>query len=130
MAYDEKLAERVRGAVAKRSRIEEKRMFGGLAFLLGGRMFCGVLDDDLMVRVGPARYAAALSRPNVRPMDFTGRPITGFVYVGARGVKTAASVAKWVREAVDYALTLPRGKRAAAKRPRAKRASVRPRRRL
>lgn len=107
MAYDENLAERIRRAVARRKRVTEKRMFGGLAFLLGGRMFCGVLDDDLVVRVGPARHAAALSRPHARPMDFTGRAITGFVYVGPRGVKSGAALAKWLNEAAEYAMSLP-----------------------
>lgn len=115
MAYDENLAERVRKAVANRKRVTEKRMFGGLAFLLDGRMFCGVLGNDLVVRVGPARHAAALSRPHARPMDFTGRPMTGFIYVDPRGVKTAAALAKWVREAADYVLTLPPGQRGARK---------------
>jgi len=84
-------------------------MFGGSAFLLRGRMCCGILENDLIVRVGPDRYTPALARPHVRPMDFTGRPTTGFVFVGPRGVKTAAALAKWVREAVEYALTLPGG---------------------
>jgi len=116
MAYNEDLAERVRRAVARRKRVTEKRMFGGLAFLLKGRMFCGVLDDDLVVRVGPARYAAALSRPHARPMDFTGRPMTGFVYVGPHGVKTAAALARWLNEAAENALSLPGGKSGPGKR--------------
>lgn len=109
MAYDEKLAGRVRKVLAKREAVTEKKMFGGLAFLLRGRMCCGVLNDELVVRTGPDRHAAALSRPHTRPMDFTGRPLTGFVYVDARGVKTDAALAKWVREAAKYALSLPEG---------------------
>lgn len=116
MAYDEKLAERVRKAMATRKRVTEKKMFGGLAFLLGGRMCCGILGDDLMVRVGPERYAAALTRPHVRPMDFTGKPLSGFVYVGSTGVKTGAALAKWLREATEYAASLPAGKGALKKR--------------
>lgn len=107
MAYDEKLAERVRKVLATRTGVTEKIMFGGLAFLLSGRMCCGVLNEDLVVRTGPERHAAALARPHTRPMDFTGRPLTGFVYVGLRGVKTDAALATWVREAVKYALSLP-----------------------
>lgn len=87
MAYDEKLAERVRKVLATREGVAEKKMLGGLAFLLGGRMCCGVLNDDLVVRVGPKRHAAALDRPHARSTDFTGRPLTGFVYVGPRGVR-------------------------------------------
>jgi TfoX/Sxy family transcriptional regulator of competence genes len=110
MPYNEELAGRVRKSLAAHKRITEKRMFGGLAFLVRGRMCCGVLGDDLVVRVGPEGYAAALSRPHVRPMDFTGRPITGFIFVGPRGVRTAASLAKWLREASEYVLSLRDGK--------------------
>ena len=124
MAYDEKLANRVRRGLAMRKGITEKKMFGGLAFLLGGRMCCGVLNDDLVIRVGPERYAAALSQAHTRPMDFTGRPLTGFVYVGLRGVKTDAALAKWLREATEYALTLPEGKAGAKRRTDRKRASA------
>jgi TfoX/Sxy family transcriptional regulator of competence genes len=116
VAYDEKLAERVRKAMATRKRVTEKKMFGGLAFLLGGRMCCGILNDDLMVRVGPERYAAALARPHVRPMDFTGKPLSGFVYVGSPGVKTGAALVKWLRDAAEYAASLPAGKAAPRKR--------------
>jgi len=73
------------------------------------------LKDDLVVRVGAERYAAALSQPHVRPMDFTGRPITGFVFVGWRGLKTHAALAKWVREALEFASSL-RGKKAGQER--------------
>jgi TfoX/Sxy family transcriptional regulator of competence genes len=66
MAYDELLAERIRRTVGQRSRVSEKKMFGGLAFLLGGKMFCGIVKDDLVVRVGPERYEEALGRPHVR----------------------------------------------------------------
>lgn len=107
MAYDKTLAERVRKILATHNRVTEKKMFGGLAFLLGGRMCCGVLNDDLVVRVGSECHAAALSRPHARPMDFTGRPLTGFVYVGSRGVKTDAALSRWVQEAARYALSLP-----------------------
>lgn len=123
MAYDEKLAGRVRKSLATRKKITEKRMFGGLAFLLGGRMCCGVLNEDLVVRVGPERYATALSRAHTRPMDFTGRPLTGFVYVGWRGVKTDAALAKWVREAAEFALTLPEGKAGPKRRKSERRAN-------
>jgi hypothetical protein len=124
MAYDEKLAERVRRAMAGRRRITERKMFGGLAFLSGGRMCCGVLNDDLVVRVGPQRHAVALSRPHVRPMDFTGKPLSGFVYVGSPGIKTGAALAKWLREATEYAATLPAGKGGPKKRTSSRRARV------
>ena len=85
MAYDEKLADRIRQALGPDDDIEERKMFGGLAFLRAGRMFVGIADDDLMVRVGPDRYEESLGKPHVRPMDFTGRPMTGYVYVAPAG---------------------------------------------
>jgi hypothetical protein len=74
MSYDEKLAQRVRKILAARSDVAEKKMFGGLAFMLRGRMFCGVIKEDLVVRVGPHQHEVALQQPHARPMDFTGRP--------------------------------------------------------
>ena len=107
MAFDEKLADRVRGALAGRRDVTERRMFGGLAFLLDGKMFCGVQGGELMVRVGPERHQAALGRPHVRPMDFTGRPMKGYVYVAAPGVKTRKAVARWADEAARFVSGLP-----------------------
>ena len=81
MMYSEVLAARVRTSLAGQNGLEEKRMFGGLTFMVNGNMCCGVLNDYLVVRVGPDRFADALSRPHARPMDFTGRPLKGMVYV-------------------------------------------------
>ena len=106
MAYDEKLADRIRQAVGPRADVAEKKMFGGVAFLLGGKMFCGIVKDDLMVRVGPERYEAALSEANVRPMDFTGRPMNGYVYVGPGGSRTEKAIAKWVERGRAFVATL------------------------
>jgi TfoX/Sxy family transcriptional regulator of competence genes len=113
MSYDEKLAERVRRCLPPGGDVVEKKMFGGLAFLLAGKMFVGVSDADLMVRVGPDAYEAALSRPHVRPMDFTGRPLTGYVFVGAAGSRTDASVAAWVTQSLAFVRTLPTGNKKA-----------------
>jgi TfoX/Sxy family transcriptional regulator of competence genes len=107
MAYDEELAERVRRALQGRTGVVEKKMFGGLAFLISGSMACGVTAADLMIRVGPERYEAALSRPHVRLMDFTGRPLRGLVYIAAKGVQTDASLASWIAEAVEVATSTP-----------------------
>jgi hypothetical protein len=82
-------------------------MFGGLTFLVRGHMCCGVVGDDLVVRVGPERYADAVSRPGARPMDFTGRSLKGFVYVGPTGYVTDRTLAKWVRLATEYVSSLP-----------------------
>lgn len=106
MAFDEKLAHRIRRAVGPRPDVIEKKMFGGLAFLLGGKMFVGIVSDDLMVRVGPDGYAAALDEAHVRPMDFTGRPMRGYVFVGPGGSKTQVMVAKWVERGAAFVDTL------------------------
>lgn len=99
-------------------------MFGGLALLLGGKMFCGIVKDDLMVRVGPERYAAALAEPHVRPMDFTGRPMEGYVYVALAGAKTDNAVRKWVDQGAAFVATLEGGAVNKRAKPRARKASV------
>ena len=106
MAYDHELAERIRRALEGRSDITEKAMFGGLAFLLGGKMFCGIVKRDLMVRVGPDRYEESLALAHVRPMDFTGRPMKGYVYVGAEGCRTHRLVQSWVDKGAAFVATL------------------------
>ena len=106
MAYDAQLAERVRRLLARRKDITEKKMFGGLAFLLRGKMCCGVLQEDLVVRVGPERYAAAVAAPHARPMDFTGRPLRGFLFVAAAGYKTDAALRKWLQQAIEFASSI------------------------
>jgi TfoX/Sxy family transcriptional regulator of competence genes len=82
-------------------------MFGGVAFLLNGNLCCGVLQDELIVRVGPERHAAALQRPHARPFDITGRPMKGWVIVEAEGCESDKDFARWVRQGVDFALSLP-----------------------
>lgn len=107
MAYDEKLASRVRRRLAARPELDEKRMFGGICFLLGGHMCCGVQGDDLMVRVQPEAYASTLARPGARPMDFTGRPLRGLVYVAGDAVASPRALDAWVDRAADFAASLP-----------------------
>jgi hypothetical protein len=109
MSYDEKLAERVRRALAKVRGVSEKKMFGGLAFMLKTGMFCGVVDNELMVRVGLADYERALAEPGARPMDFTGRPLKGFVFVGPAGHAGARALEKWLQWGADFVRTLERG---------------------
>ena len=101
------LVDRVRRILRQRRGVAEIHMFGGLCFTLRGHMCCGTLKDDLVVRVGPGRYEQALTQPHARPMDFTGKPLRGFVFVGPGGYKTAASLAKWIRWGVEFAGTLP-----------------------
>ena len=121
MAYDTKLAERVRRSVVGKRGMTEKAMFGGLAFLRGGRMFCGIAKDDLMVRVGPEGYEEAPQKPHVRPMDFTGRPMKGYVFVAPAGRRTDAALRAWVNLSASFVGTLPPGrarKRGREKKPR------------
>lgn len=102
MAFDERLALRVRTALQSRANVSEKKMFGGLAFMLGSKMFCGIVGDDLMVRVGPDRYQECLALPHVREMDFTGKPMKGYVFVGPPGRRTARSLQRWMDRGIDF----------------------------
>ena len=120
MAYDEKLADRIRQALGPEGGIEERKMFGGIAFLRGGRMFVGITGDDLMVRVGPERYEESLDKPHVRPMDFTGRPMKGYVYVAPAGRRTDTSLRAWVTLGARFVATLPAGKPRRRRPPRPK----------
>lgn len=107
MAYSEELADRVRDALRGRSGVAERKMFGGLAFLLDGRMFSGVLGDRLVVRVGAEAGGRALERPHTTPMDFTGRPLKGYVYVAPAGLETAAALERWLAPAMAFVESLP-----------------------
>ena len=107
MPYNEDLAQRVRQHLSGRDGITERKMFGGLCFMLNGNMFCGVVKDELMVRVGPAGHEAALRRPHARPMDFTGRPMTGMVFVEPPGTADEADLASWVADCLAFSARLP-----------------------
>ena len=107
MAYDEGLAERIRGVLADRSFVSEKRMFGGLAFMVRGHMSVGIVKDDLMVRVGPEAYEELVREPDARRMDFTGRPMKGFLFVASTGLDADADLERWVGRGLQYALSLP-----------------------
>jgi TfoX/Sxy family transcriptional regulator of competence genes len=107
MAYDEDLARRIRSALSSEPAIEERRMFGGIAFLRLGNMFVGVVGETLMARIGAANEAEALRRPHVRPMDFTGRPLKGFVYVDPLGIEDDASLRAWIERALSFVAGLP-----------------------
>ena len=102
MVYNEKLAAMVREILRDKRNITEKKMFGGLAFMLQGKMFCGIIKDDLMIRTETENYEKALSKPHSRPMDFTGRPMKGFVYVGPLGFKTEKTLFGWITFGLDY----------------------------
>jgi TfoX/Sxy family transcriptional regulator of competence genes len=107
MAYDELLAIRMRAALGSLPGLEEKKMFGGTGFLLHGNMACGVIKNDLIVRVGPENHAAALARPHTRPFDFSGRPMAGWIYVAPEGCATEADLNEWIRQGVAFARSLP-----------------------
>jgi len=107
MAYDELLGARIRAALSDQPGLVEKKMFGGVCFMLNGNMACGVIKNDLIVRVGPEQHPAALSRPHTRPFDFSGKPMAGWVTVSGTGVATEKDLKDWVRLGVDFASTLP-----------------------
>ena len=114
MPYNERLADRIRAIVGERPDLTERKMFGGLAFMLNGNMFCGITRDDLMVRVGADRFEEALALPGARPMDFTGRPMKGMAFVGPEGYATDEALRGWIEQTLEYARSLPEKK---AKRP-------------
>jgi len=120
MAYDEHLAEQMRGILAGAPGVDEKKMFGGVAFLKEGKMFCGIVKDDLMVRVGPEHYEAALADAHVRPMDFTGRPMNGYVFVGPGGTQTEKAIKRWVDQGAAFVATLDGGATKKRSKPRAR----------
>jgi TfoX/Sxy family transcriptional regulator of competence genes len=111
MTYSEELAERLRHHLLRDPRVSEKKMFGGLSFLVDGKMFCGVLGNDLMVRVDPSDSETLLDQPHVRPMDFTGRPMRGFLYVDPGGYENDEALVEWTRRALGYVATLPQRRR-------------------
>lgn len=107
MAYDLGLAQRVREALAAHDEVTEKKMFGGVAFMVRGHMCCGITREDLMVRLGPDAYQQALGEVGARPMDFTGKALKGFVYVGPDGYEDDDALAGWVQRAAAFVRTLP-----------------------
>ena len=107
MAYDEGLAERLRELFPENAGIAEKKMFGGLCLLSRGHMFVGIVGEALMARVGPDAYEKALRRPHARPMDFTGRPMKGYVFVDPPGYEDDRDLKRWVDESLKFVATLP-----------------------
>ena len=107
MPYDEGVADRIRSVLGGHAGISEMRSFGGLSFLLNGNMCCGVLNDELVVRGGPDAYDDALAREHARMMDFTGRPMKGWLYVGSVGFSEDADLEDWVALGIDFASSLP-----------------------
>lgn len=107
MAFSEALATRIRAVLANTAGIAERRMFGGVAFLKHGHMFVGVAGDELMARVGKAAHAASLAKPHVREMDFTGKPMQGYVFVGAEGLVKDSALAFWIQHCQSVVDAMP-----------------------
>ena len=107
MAYSEELAARIRQALAPHADVMERKMFGGLAFMLRGNMCCGVVGDMLMLRLGNEGAAEALAEPHTRPMDFTGKALKSMVYVGGQGIASPEDLNRWVNRGADFAASLP-----------------------
>jgi hypothetical protein len=106
MAYDDALADRVRAALGKRPGLDEKRMFGGLAFLLNGHMCCGIMGAEFLARVPRDETGAALQKPHTRPFDFTGKPMKAFVVVEPAGLR-GAGLGRWVEACATHVAALP-----------------------
>jgi TfoX/Sxy family transcriptional regulator of competence genes len=107
VAYDEALADRVPSVLGGRSGLAEKRMFGGLAFLVSGNMCCGVHGDELILRLAPEQAEGALREPHVRVFDMTGRPMKGWVLVASKAVETDVALSSWVGQSAAFAASLP-----------------------
>ncbi len=107
MAYDEGLAQRIGDMLGEQPGLVEKKMFGGVGFMLHGNMACGVHKDSLIVRVGPERYDEAMKRPHTRPFDMTGRPMKGWVMLAADGYEADDDLSSWVQQGIEFALSLP-----------------------
>jgi TfoX/Sxy family transcriptional regulator of competence genes len=107
MPYDPELARRMDVALQGLPGLQSKKMFGGIGYLINGNMACGVLGEDLIIRVGPGKYDEALAQPFTRPFAMTGRPMSGWVLVNRSGVIEASDFKNWIDQAVEYAQSLP-----------------------
>ncbi len=107
MAFDEELADRVRSVLCDVPGVTERKMFGGIAFMVSGHMACGIVGDDLMLRLGEDGAATARSQPHVRPMDVTGRPMKSMVFIEPVGIARQQDLAEWVGRSVAHAASLP-----------------------
>ena len=107
MAYDEQLADRVRAVIPAHGALSERKMFGGVGFMLAGNMAVGVIGEDLIVRLDPEDAAKAMAEPGVREFDFTGRPMKGWVYVAPEATDEDAALEGWVEAGAGFAASLP-----------------------
>jgi len=107
MAYNEALAQRIRVTLGRHSAFTEKKMFGGICFLINGNMVCGTSSEELMLRLGDEGAQAALQESNTREMDFTGRPLKSMIYVSPEGIVSDRNLERWVKRAAYFVSTLP-----------------------
>lgn len=107
MAFDENLAERIRHALARKQGIEEKKMFGGICFMLNGNMLVGVWKDSLIVRLGDEQGKEALLEPHVKPFDITGKPMKNWVLVEPKGIEEDDPLKDWIDRALKFVSKLP-----------------------
>ena len=107
MAYNQNLAQRVRDELQDAPGFQEKKMFGGVGFLVQGNMACGVHGEDLIIRVGKDNYVKALDQSHTRPFDMTGKPMSGWIVVVPQGVQTKSDLREWVKQGVEFARSLP-----------------------
>jgi TfoX/Sxy family transcriptional regulator of competence genes len=107
MPYDEVLGNRIRTALGAQPALVEKKMFGGIGFMLNGNMVCGVYKDCLIVRIGPEKHTASLARPHTRLFDITGRTMTGWIMVESEGCATEDELQAWLEAGLGYARSLP-----------------------
>jgi hypothetical protein len=105
--YDLEVAQKMRTMLAGLSGVSERKMFGGIAFMLNGNLACGVHGECLIVRVGPGRQAAALEQAHTRPFDLSGKPMSGWVYVDPQGFASEQELKKWIQWGIGFALSLP-----------------------
>lgn len=107
MAYDEGLAQRIREQLQEVPNVEEKKMFGGLCFMVQRHMCCGIVEDKLMARIGPDNYESLLQKNHAQKMDFTGKPMKGMIYVEPGGLQSERDLEFWVDRCLDFINTLP-----------------------
>ena|SRR5271165_592295 len=112
MAYDHYLADRVRSILERRSGFSEQKMFGGIAFMMNGHMCCGIMKNDLMVRLPAEAVVSGLERPHTRRMDFTGKPMKSMILVDPAGCDSEEALQEWVESGLRFVLTLPPKQRA------------------
>jgi TfoX/Sxy family transcriptional regulator of competence genes len=107
MAFDSNLAERIRKQLAQQKGLTEKKMFGGIGFLLNGNMCCGVLGAEVIIRLDPEQTDKALTNKHTRIFDFSGRPMKGWIFVGTQAVETESDLKHWLQIGLKYVKSLP-----------------------